>query len=746
MFKQRLAGYFLLLALYACGGSNSTDGGVGTTTTGTATTGTTTTGTTTTGTGTAGTTTMGTGTAGTTTTGTTTTGTGTTTGNPTLFEQRTTQLQAASDKISSLTFQAPGVFEQQMLDWFRSRGEYVASGIQTDGSVWARFADNATVVIPPIQIIDGMDENAPLPDGPPDEVLPKMVEGGAKFSVLAFGVRNDASNFVSARLGGAGYSGFKSQLSVNNLRTLASGDIGVLHLECHGGAFLLPDSSEEFAIVTSTDRGQPAELALGADLADGSVVYNLAVHFTVDVAHHLPQVVDALAGRPFRPALKYGVSSRFIKKHVRLKAGSLVFVNGCGGYGSQASPMVQAFTTAPVNAGGAYVSWSNKVNDDDAAETAKFLYDRVLGENSDVQTFMPESPLQRPFGLRAVLSHMSGRTRGRSLPGGANSLTSSRLYVGPIPTDAQLRSSGAIELVPSLREIGIAAEGDQPKLRLQGDFGDEDITDGKVLFNGNEMTLTKPWNPLELECALPSGSHAGGSVQVQIGKHKSNKVMLTEYRAHIRVEQDAAIRRVRTGQYIEDSTYHASANVDVTFRAQAQDFRRNPGDKPETPIVVTPATSNSRLASYSINSFTEAYYNFAPQLKYFIRQGARRSGPFNAASLSDVPGGFFGVTNLDRNTKQFIVTMGVPDGVLNEVWQTDDPEHRFTNERFFVSVASPVPLKFFQKGSSIQFADGTTSKTVTVPLAANETGHNRGTITLMGVDIVSGAPDETGGI
>src|SRR5262249_40510455 len=189
-----------------------------------------------------------------------------------------------------------------------------------------------------------------------------------------------------------------------------------------------------------------------------------------------------------------------VKKYMRFRPdGSLVFINGC----SSDNPSVQSFKDSFfASQATTFLGWSKKVKEDDARETAQFLFDRLLGEEAVGPNFMPEMALQRPFDLASVLSAMASRIRSGGLIPLLESTDIYNLELSPTQDGVfsylrVTKRENAVQLVrPSIEGLDVIGP---ETLQLNGLFGENPNQDGVVTLGDVPLDITS-WTSTNITC------------------------------------------------------------------------------------------------------------------------------------------------------------------------------------------------------------------------------------------------------
>jgi hypothetical protein len=235
--------------------------------------------------------------------------------------------------------------------------------------------------------------------------------------------------------------------------------------------------------------------------------------------------------------------------------GSVVFVNGC-------NSAQDDFQGICVNAGaGLVLGWTMDTKLADAAATANFIFDRMLGANNQGPLCFPELVAQRPFDWDTVAmdlkNHQSAlfHDLGTSIVnfnGTATDVTLSPLNNG---------SSGL--LVPSIVCVGVNEITKQ--LYINGSFGSEMGTVSILTGLDSSSTGSEPsiqtWTPQMITCTMAAGAagagQAFGYVVVSVGPRQSNCIPLTAWSGQI------TAKAVGNGSLLDTVIFDCHLRVDA---------------------------------------------------------------------------------------------------------------------------------------------------------------------------------------
>jgi hypothetical protein len=206
---------------------------------------------------------------------------------------------------------------------------------------------------------------------------------------------------------------------------------------------------------------------------------------------------------------------------------SLVFINGC----FSADPGFQAILTGC--GAGLVLGWDWPTDARDAASTAAFVFDRMLGTNLQNTFFNPDLTRQRPMTWDQVSVNMPLY---QSMIG--NPLGTSNYSLGSLsgPSKFSALTNSQVMLVPSITGLGPVEY--TKKLYVNGNFGSTQLNAIVMLLespdsgSGGNPAPIQSWSSNMITADLPSSagsSQAGGYVLVSFDTRTSNCVPLTVF-------------------------------------------------------------------------------------------------------------------------------------------------------------------------------------------------------------------------
>lgn len=469
---------------------------------------------------------------------------------------------------------------QALLTFVQGRPEFVATGIYPDSSsVWARFADGFPLVIgndfypssgPPSA---GPAINLPAPQARSTAVsvreaaaieglagtaqpteIPLSSSARLLSTVDQWGDPTVISNLTSW-LSAQSYHPVAADASVAGLETVA-GD-GIFFFRTHGAFLLDANFNSVYALWTSTVATAATDLNYIAS-GDLGPTDSRLVFYTAMKANKIAE-------------LHYGITAKFVEKYWgAFSKNSLVYIDACN------SGVDQNFTEEifAKNAS-VYAGWPTSFGDPFGAETARLVFDRLLGANqfcpetnpSSVTQCVPGSATppvfaQRPFDYTSVTST---EFKSHDLGGG---LTFSSSTMNPSTSSFGL-------LAPSI-EFAVTYEATSPPtLFITGSFGNDM---GSVYVGGVALANVQ-WSPTLITADLPAS--LVGDVYVAVRGHTSNVARLTEW------EGDFTSNTIGIMSLKQKVVYH------VVFRADIRQYRKVIHKPPVNPLQPTVFAINS---------------------------------------------------------------------------------------------------------------------------------------------------------
>lgn len=481
---------------------------------------------------------------------------------PVTFAERAAARQLVIAKLATLGSLSLPDQNTALVAYMKTLSQFEAVGKGADGAVWARYRDGR------IYVVANNEPRTPPKAVAPDFAMrsPKALRTGLPAGTHACLMRSMGTAFVNSLdvikpwLADAGYVVETPAATIDNL--MAVKDDAIFYLHGHGGAGVSRVGDVDYGLWTA-DLVTPAnDLKYDAMLADGSLFEMTALQNEDPVTH-----ADIIQTH-------YAITAQFVTDHMSFGANSFVLIHGCKGNDA-------AFKAACLAKGaGLYAAWTNVVMSDDSARATQFCVDRMLGAN---QYNPRETPPQRPFDYASVAADLKRLHWDTSL----SDFGTAKFVFTPGTGDVGL-------LDPSIRFLTVdeIGSGGKAKLTLDGMFGaDPGVANRQVTVAGQALKVTT-WGPTQIACELPaSGPGASGDTVVEVRKHKSNKVPLTEWVAKLHYTFE-----YNKGSLMDtlDLQYHIRADVHA-----ARDVPHVRPLPPVVPFVCSRASTGTSVASGS---------------------------------------------------------------------------------------------------------------------------------------------------
>lgn len=409
-----------------------------------------------------------------------------------------------------------------------------------DKSVWAEIGTNGPLIV--IQTVPTPSSTAAEDLGTQATELKRATSGdnkslptGKKILLLSgldgfYSYRSPVKNLRDIILAGdKGYTAgdiISEPATLDRLRAVQGAD--VFFFKAHGLAGEVvtmansSQTSKSFAL-TSSDRVDLSEQILSFQFWQ-----NLPADLRMDI--NTRRVAFALVTTDLIPPdwkrqdeWVYAVTSEFAREYWSFNRDSFVMLNACQ---SAKQPVATAIQDAVKGKGASVVAgWSSSVDNACADKAARFLFDRLIGANSDPSA--KKTPPVRPFDFRSIESEMSSMKPPLNI---CNQGTDLEVTEGlahlEFGTNAPKGDFGI--LTPSIKNM-LVREGDgnripQGTLTIEGTFGTKQ---GAVSVGGTPVTVSQ-WSDSEITCDLSDPTLAG-DVVVEVEGRKSNPVPLTEW-------------------------------------------------------------------------------------------------------------------------------------------------------------------------------------------------------------------------
>jgi hypothetical protein len=306
------------------------------------------------------------------------------------------------------------------------------------------------------------------------------------------------------------------------------------------------------------------------------------------------------------PVLHYAITSAFVRKNFSFSDNSFVYIDSCAANNDSpgAEDMRQAFFDAHASA---YAGWTRKVDPEKAANTARLIFDRLLGANK----FALETLPQRPFDWGSAVQDAGYHTE--ECPGlfpengttcGFDAATDAFLIIA-----ANTKSESQFSLLaPSISYMtmneGNVSGTSAGQLTINGIFGSEQ---GSVMVGGKIDTSDripvvkdgldaqiKSWSPSgdQIVVELPlSGLGSAGNVQVVVRNHFSNVAQLTEWRTQ---SDQVTFTLFGSGSLQQQQNYGLHLRADIRQWRKVIHF---PPSEPEGRPIASAQDSTATISS-----------------------------------------------------------------------------------------------------------------------------------------------------
>jgi hypothetical protein len=446
---------------------------------------------------------------------------------------RAQSLQDLTDEFKSLDGLNDADRNTALSTFVAARPEFASFGTaETD--FWAKFTDGRVVLVidnrgaagtaPSSLAAAPMSQQAtaqeplpafnrqPVPAGTPGApVASTELPGSSAVRLMsAMGpnwqdVRSDVGNMLMAKA----YNVTLVAGTVENLK--AVGGDGVFYIGSHGGVWKRtaqdPVQVAPFALWTSTEHSSALDEAYDNELRLGRLVYMLAK-------------TDRVLGNQEK---HYGITAAFVERYwTAFARNSMVFIDACRSNGMEAPPFRDAILAKGATA---YFGWDFAVDDDFAAATAQFMFDRMLGAN----LFRADSPPQRPFpwpdAQMDLANHgLTADSSGTKLV--INTCTTCQAAFGLLAPSIQSSSLGSGALGGASFNL----------MFLSGLFGEDPGgaafggTQRRVTLGGTEIPIESPWEAAFVQVKpRATGAASVGPYFLTVRDHVSNGGMLSEW-------------------------------------------------------------------------------------------------------------------------------------------------------------------------------------------------------------------------
>jgi hypothetical protein len=438
-------------------------------------------------------------------------------------------------------------------------------------------------------------------------------------------------------------------------------DVSVFFLHAHGGYFVDENGNYTFALATPYTTDLSVLLPFTLQLQNNSMGYFTYVSYTVDDnSVKIYSINDLLYMTP-----------AFVAQKMSFTQNSLVYIDACSlmagvntvnvfsstdAKALASQKMVQAF----FNAGAGFVaSWDNTVNAVQAADSALYFFDRVLGAGAQGRPggypdtagvaggygayldYYAATPPNRPFNVEDVFAEMHFMSRQtndqpsaifqkvQNFSGSPLNLDQTEVLElsGPVngmytaqsaPIIANLRlmqnqnsanSTGASELMPSISAVSL--NNDAQTLVVNGDFGGT-YTTRSITIGGSPVSATWSGGTITVNPMPLSGAGSGGNILVTIDGLESNHVLLNQWNG---------VPLTLTINEGGDDTYIAFCNINL--RTSFDSLRPAPDEAPSTIAisVIDTVLQNGSSCTYSGPSVPTTSIPWSPITMAFPANG-----------------------------------------------------------------------------------------------------------------------------
>ena len=475
---------------------------------------------------------------------------------------RAKALQAISSYFQGLPHQDLTSDNSALAAYLKTRSDIKTEGVSNDGTVWANFTDGSgllvatnrevepsmrgsVVVTKPVRAkssptpLQGNGQTQPnlqtrapiatwsLPTAKRVYLYDAFGESSSPFADDPRVVALKTQDWLTNALDGGGYSVIPLDGTIATLKKAQTLD--VLYIDADAGTGTNLQGQTFYGLGSSVPVTDENTVALSADIAAGRVGYLLA-----------PSLVDPPSfAKGYRLAAQYYITASFVQQYMSFTPQSLVVINATSSHLD--SNFVGAFYSKGAST---FVGWNGVVSSYDAAESAEYLFDRLLGSSTDT-AYLP-SPPQRAFTIDDVLGNdmfLHNRT------GKSYSLASSsswgqyssqvQYYVNP-GLNTTLNDACGI-LAPTISSWTFIPGGTQSDpggkdiLSVNGVFGaDPGAYAHSLTINGTPLDTSITWNNGTVAVNLPdNGPGSSGDVVATYNGARSNAVQLSSWQGPV---------------------------------------------------------------------------------------------------------------------------------------------------------------------------------------------------------------------
>lgn len=411
------------------------------------------------------------------------------------LEYATTQLATSGIDFSNFESMAPAFATA-----LKASGKFEATGfdITEDRLIWMRLPDGTTFVIPFNRRPTGpaaADPASGLTERPfavtaaataSTAVGYPSTAQAALFYTFTADNYSTAINRIRPLLTNAGYTQAHGASSVPYSGSLDDfmnlQDVGILYVDGHGIANAPkkpdPDGQKWLYMGTSTEYTADVAAQHDDDFRNQRLVVGIETHNNTKMVM---------------------MSDVFVKAHVKVAPKALVFINTC--WNGSSDRMANAFIA---NGAGTVLGWDKRVEDPDAYDSSRYLFDRLLGQQSLFPTAHASAEPTWPTLVAEVLADMAGTFR----PGHSYSFATDRYGSNLRSFSAPVTSS---QIVPSIRVV--ASDQANNLIRIYGQFGPDAGTVRGDPASSNVALTIRSWTATEITVTAVSGI-----TQIQVQK------------------------------------------------------------------------------------------------------------------------------------------------------------------------------------------------------------------------------------
>ena len=528
-------------------------------------------------------------------------------GSDAVIGQQLDSLDAVAGHFAALTLETPDVDAQAMLAWMSTRPEFVDPEIVEPGVVAYNFADGTPGIVDLRRRIENPGQLATMAPGAIGLAATEARRSAQAVRVLerrraflfdaltaSLGEQSWAViSGLSAWLRAAGFAVDTTAFTTpTSLLSVNAADL--LYIDAHGGVGRYERSGGErfYAIATAV----PVNKETLALFKDAITARQVAIY-------GVPELFDpASLARGWRMLSYISITPEFVRRNMTFNAGALVFVNGCEfmAAGDEFKKMRDAFRAVGATN---LLGWDTFTEATYAAESALYLFDRMLGANG-YAPFISE-PAHRPFDLPAVLRAMARVDRKNS-----NDLVGTKTFL-KLDTSALWKSAAwggwqakltheapsgdILSLSPSISLVTL--DNATATLTIYGLFGDPSTADRSITIGGTDMTSVATWSPTRIIISpLPrSGAGSAGPVEVRVGGGRSNTTWINAWSG----VQISNFHPLDGGNGFGDNTARIVTTCTVDFRAATGAFRTAPDTAVNQPATNGDPTIQPGICSYT---------------------------------------------------------------------------------------------------------------------------------------------------